>query len=250
MIEYNCALFLLKYLDENKINLNNSIKNKNALLIVDSRPSLNLILVIRNALDKIKNANLIVVGNDQVFNLINNFIGKEYLRVNINLHRLSTGNYNNLLVDENFWKLFQEDKIFIFQSDCLFLRSYNFNNFNYGMIGPIAGSRSKEKYVMNGGFSVRDRSLMLELSKFKKKNTYKDLGFVNGIFLEDAYFCSLIRKNYPILLPSITECDEFAIESWGDYTKAIGIHGTDKYYAKPEFYKKVFQYLNNTKKIK
>ena len=57
----------------------------------------------------------------------------------------------------------------------------------------------------------------------------------------------LIRENYPKLLPSLKECDEFAIESFGDYTKAIGIHGTDKYYAKPKFYKEVFQYLNNRK---
>ena len=39
------------------------------------------------------------------------------------------------------------------------------------------------------------------------------------------------------------ECDKFAIESWGDYTKAIGIHGTDKYYTKPNFFKEVFEYI-------
>ena len=92
-------------------------------------------------------------------------------------------------------------------------------------------------------------SIITELCKFKisDKNN-KDKGCVKGIFYEDVYFTNLIRENYPKSLPSLKECDEFAIESFGDYTKAIGIHGTDKYYAKPEFYKKIFQYLNNNKK--
>jgi hypothetical protein len=249
MIEYNCALYLSKYLNDKKINVKNSTTNKNALLMIETRPSLSLILVIRNALDKIKDANLVVVGNEQVFNLINSFFGKDYLRININMHRLSSPNYNQLCIDENFWKLFTEEKIFIFNTDSLFLRSFNFLNFNYGMIGAIAYSRNKDDYVMNGGFSVRDKSLMLELCKFKisDKNN-KDKGCVKGIFYEDVYFTNLIRENYPKSLPSLKECDEFAIESFGDYTKAIGIHGTDKYYAKPEFYKKIFQYLNNNKK--
>ena len=246
MIEYNCALYLSKYLDDKKINVKNSTTNQNALLMIETRPSLNLILVIRNALDKIKDANLVVVGNEQVFNLINSFFGKEYLRININMYRLSSAKYNQICIDENFWKLLREEKIFIFQSDCLFLRPFNFSNFNYGMIGPTCYSRNKYKFVMNGGFSVRDKSLMLELSKFKIKN--KNIGFVEGIFYEDVYFTNLIRENYPSLLPNIKECDEFAIETEGDYTKAIGIHGTDKYYAKPEFYKKVFQYLKKNKK--
>ena len=102
---------------------------------------------------------------------------------------------------------------------------------------------------MNGGFSVRDRSLMIELSKYKNKiKNNKTIGYDDGIFYEDVYFTNLIRENYPSLLPNIKECDEFAIETEGDYTKAIGIHGTDKYYAKPEFYKKVFQYLKKNKK--
>ena len=87
---------------------------------------------------------------------------------------------------------------------------------------------------------------MIELSKLRKK--HKNLGFVNGIFLEDVYFSKLIRKNYKDLFPSMEECDKFAIESWGDYTKAIGIHGTDKYYTKPNFFKEVFEYIDRKNK--
>ena len=102
---------------------------------------------------------------------------------------------------------------------------------------------------MNGGFSVRDRNLMIELSKFKNKiGDDKIIGYDNDIFYEDVYFTNLIRENYSNLLPNIKACNEFAIESEGDYTKAIGIHGTDKYYANSDFYKKVFKYLEDKKK--
>ena len=80
MVESNCQLFLNQYL-KNDTKLRYSQENKNALLILDTRPSLNLILVIRNALDKIKKVNLIVVGNKEVFDLVDQHIGKEYLKI-------------------------------------------------------------------------------------------------------------------------------------------------------------------------
>ena len=244
MIEFNCQLFLNQYL-KNDTKLRYSQENKNALLILDTRPSLNLILVIRNALDKIKKANLIIVGNEEVFDLVDRQIGKEYFRVNINTHQVPLFRYNNLLInqiftDENFWKQFKEEKIFVFQSDCIFLRNYNFDEFNYGMLGPVCFSREKDKFVIQGGFSIRNKQLMIELSSLREKFIEQNL---DKKIVKDIYFTNLIRQNYPNLFPAIKECDEFAIESWGDYKKAIGIHGTDKYYAKPNFYKEVFNYL-------
>ena len=244
MVEFNCQLFLNKYL-KNDIKPKHSQENKNALLILDTRPSLNLILVIRNALDKIKKVNLIVVGNKEVFDLVDQHIGKEYFKVNINTHKIPLSRYNNLLfnqifTDENFWKQFKEDKIFVFQSDCIFLRNYNFTEFNYGMLGPVCFSREKDTFVIQGGFSVRDKQLMIELSSFRGKFIEQNIDME---IVEDIYFTKLIRQNYPNLCPSIKECDEFAIESWGDYKKAIGIHGTDKYYARTNFYKEIFNYL-------
>ena len=100
--------------------------------------------------------------------------------------------------------------------------------------------KGKDKFVIQGGFSIRNKQLMIELSSLREKFIEQNL---DKKIVEDIYFTNLIRQNYPNLFPAIKECDEFAIESWGDYKKAIGIHGTDKYYAKPNFYKEVFNYL-------
>ena len=43
MIEYNCALYLSQYLNDKKINVKNSTTNKNALLMIETRPSLSIV---------------------------------------------------------------------------------------------------------------------------------------------------------------------------------------------------------------
>ena len=111
MVEFNCQLFLNQYL-KNDTKLRYSQENKNALLILDTRQSLNLILVIRNALDKIKKVNLIIVGNEEVFDLVDQHIGKEYFRVNIDTYKIPLSRYSNIMfnqifTDENFWKQFK-----------------------------------------------------------------------------------------------------------------------------------------------
>jgi len=102
MVEYNCQKFLNKFL-EKKVLLKYNKDRKNALLITETRPSLNLILVIKNALSIFKNHNLIVVGSIWVFKLIEKFIGNEFHKININKIKISIKEYSNLLTDKNFW---------------------------------------------------------------------------------------------------------------------------------------------------
>ena len=49
--------------------------------------------------------------------------------------------------------------------------------------------------------------------------------------------------HYPELMPSIQECNDFAIESIGNKLTAKGIHGTDKYYRTFSGYKEIFDTL-------
>ena len=51
------------------------------------------------------------------------------------------------------------------------------------------------------------------------------------------------RKHYPELIPTIQECNDFAIESVGNKLTAKGIHGTDKYYRTFSGYKEIFDNL-------
>ena len=44
-------------------------------------------------------------------------------------------------------------------------------------------------------------------------------------------------------MPSIRECNDFAIESVGNVLTAKGVHGTDKYYRTFRGYKEIFDTL-------
>ena len=103
------------------------------------------------------------------------------------------------------------------------------------MLGPVCVNfKDENKFVINGGFSLRNKNLMIELSQNKIINSP----------IEDYFFTEQIRKNYPELMPSIEDCNNFAIESIGNKLTAKGIHGTDKYYMTREEYKKIFDTLN------
>ncbi len=60
MIQLNCQKFLNQYLDK-KIFIKDNKDSKNTMLIVDTRLSLNLILVITNELPKLPHFNLMVI---------------------------------------------------------------------------------------------------------------------------------------------------------------------------------------------
>ena len=74
---------------------------------------------------------------------------------------------------------------------------------------------------------------MLELCKNKIINSD----------IEDLFYTEQIRQHYPELMPSIQECNNFAIESIGNKLTAKGIHGTDKYYKTFNGYKEIFDTL-------
>ena len=225
MIEFHCQNYLNNFTNL-KVNLTYDSNRNKSILIVDERPSLALIQVIKNALYFFRDHNLLVGGNERVFNLIKKFIGNDFFKIKIESYRLNAIQYNNLLTDFKFWSSIKEEKILIFQSDCLIFRSIDFDNFNHGMIGPVCQFFNEKEFIMNGGFSLRNRNLMLDLCKYKKD-------FDQNI-VEDIFFTKLIRQHYPKLLPKMSECNDFAIESFGNPEKAVGLHGTDKYYCKEQ----------------
>ena len=108
---------------------------------------------------------------------------------------------------------------------------------NLSMLGPVCVNFDDEKkFIMNGGFSFRDKKLMQELCK-NEIITSK---------VEDIFFTEQIRKFYPELMPSMRECNDFAIESIGNKLKVKGIHGTDKYYYSYNNFKELINILKNS----
>ena len=234
MIEINCQNYLNNYLSK-KIVYHHKENCKNLMLILDTRLSLALILVIKNAIDKMPNFNLMLISTKETINFVENIFGKISYKVEINKSKINLVEYSKILLDQNIWKKIKEDRVLIFQSDTIILRNILDDEFpKLSMLGPVCVDFENEnKFMINGGFSLRNTKLMMELCTNKIINSS----------VEDLFYTEQIRKHYPELIPTIQECNDFAIESIGNKLTAKGIHGTDKYYRTFSGYKEIFDTL-------
>ena len=234
MIEINCQNYLNTYLNKQVI-YQHKENCKNLMVILETRLSLSLILVIKNALYKMTNFNLMIISTKNTIDFLEKIFGKLPYKIEINKSKINLDEYSKILLDKDIWKKIKEERILIFHSDSIVLRNIDELEFpNLSMLGPVCVHlEDKEKFVMNGGFSLRNKDLMLELCTNKPISSK----------VEDIFFTEQIRKYYPELMPSIEECNDFAIESIGNKLKAKGLHGTDKYYRTFDGYKEIFDIL-------
>ena len=234
MIEINCQNYLNTYLNK-KVNYQHKDICKNLMLILDTRLSLSLILVIKNALAKMPNFNLMLISTKEIIEFIEATFGKLPYKIEINKSKINLKEYSKIMLDQNIWKKIKEERVLVFQSDTIVLRNISDMEFpKLSMLGPVCVNLEDEnKFMINGGFSLRDKKLMSELCTNKVINSE----------VEDLFYTEQIRKYYPELMPSINECNDFAIESIGNKLKAKGIHGTDKYYRTFKGYKEIFEIL-------
>ncbi|MDA9202666.1 hypothetical protein N9O46_00775 [Candidatus Pelagibacter ubique] len=235
MIQLNCQKFLNQYLDK-KIFIKDNKDSKNTMLIIDTRLSLNLILVIKNALHKLPHFNLMVISTKNNLEYLESIFGKITHKALLNKSKINLNEYSEILRNQELWKKIPGERVLVFQSDTIFLRGINNNEFqDLSMIGPVCVNfEDDKKFIINGGFSFRNKKLMIELSKNKIINSH----------IEDYFFTEQLRKYYPELMPNIQDCNNFAIESIGNKLLAKGIHGTDKYYTSNRFYNELFNIID------
>ena len=237
MIEINCQYYLNKYLDK-KISYSHKENSKNLMLIIETRLSLNLVLVIKNAIEKLPNFNLMLMSTKPVIEYVKNEFGNIPYTAVLNKSKINLQEYSELLRSPLLWNSIKEERVLVFQSDTLILRNISENEFpSLSMLGAVCVDfENEDKFIMNGGFSFRDKKLMKDLCN-NKIITSK---------IEDIFFTEQIRKFYPELLPSMNECNDFAIESIGNKLKAKGIHGTDKYYYSHKNFQDLFNILKDS----
>ena len=128
MIEINCQNYLNNYLSK-KVVYHHKENCKNLMLILDTRLSLALILVIKNAIDKMPNFNLMLISTKETINFIENIFGKISYKVEINKSKINLEEYSKILLDQNIWKKIKEDRVLIFQSDTIILRNISDDEF-------------------------------------------------------------------------------------------------------------------------
>jgi len=204
----------------------NSGANTRAAIIVESRPTYFLPMVLRNT--------MFFLGPSWNLYIVCGKLSELFKRRTIeaccvplikmdNVDNLTTSQYNDLLTDRKFWEVFTEEKLLIFQSDCI-LAGSNIDEFiQYDFIGAPSG-RLGDQFMMNGGLSLRTRSKMIECMT---------RAAMFGDQMEDVYFLQALRQNGGTL-PDFDTALRFSVESLYKY-HPVGVHGTDKYYHSVEW---------------
>ena len=201
-------------------------------VIVEPRMHKYLKPVIDNALRNLDNNTTIHIFHG---NVNKDFLQKNYnneisrnkiLLTNLNINNMTVREYSNMLTTVLFWEQIYGENILIFQTDsciCTHVNDFNLSQYDqYGFVG--APCKRFPSTWMNGGFSLRKRSLMIKAisSKTQHESTWP----------EDKFF-SLIKKH--ITMPSAYEnALNFSVEKYYS-AKPFGIHKTWEYLEKKDW---------------
>lgn len=193
-----------------------------ALVLVESRPSFWLKYVVANAVRHNPDANLYVFGTPDVFRVLDSAMKGTYTKLPLPGRFGSASDFSKLLLSPEFWNVFHEKFVIVFQLDAVFIRSLRSEFFAYDFIGAACGSLQKP--VFNGGFSLRRRDAMITAISLMDPATRN--------LPEDVAFSKTMRARPDLFtLPTLEKACEFAFESIGNIHKVVGIHGVDKLYA-------------------
>ena len=210
-----------------------------ALCIAETRPSYWLPLVIRNAQYHFPGVPLIVIAPQPIAH----WLSRQHITVDFHIvwknvpARASAETFSKLMLSSSLWEELSSlhvDYVLTFQTDCVFVRgsgegfpdekacSVDFLGAPCGNIGS-----SGEAFVIYGGRAWRNVKAHARAVSLMKPT---DVLFLERYRPEDVVFTETFRSNN-FKLPTFHHCLTFALESYGDPSSVIGIHGTDKYYA-------------------
>ena len=184
-----------------------------AAVIVETRPSYWLPLVLRNFAEKMPDWNFYLVAPQHVITFIHqqikghwNFVSIKFDGDDVIGDRLSRQNYNKLMLgvhkadgSKSIWRHIKEEHILVFQSDCICFRSPSEDHLKWDYIGAVCGpDRNLDTFVMNGGFSLRRRKAMMKACAELAEQIVPITGEDN----EDVIFTDHLRSNGYTIPPS------------------------------------------------
>jgi hypothetical protein len=163
-------------------------------VIVEPRIDPKMLSIIKNHLFFLNENNSNIKWGLQVFHGIDNqdFI-YDILKDIENVKYVNTGvkdfnkiEYNQYMKSNDFWSLVEGEKILTFQLDTLLLR-FGIDEFlGYDYIGAPWSKPKENRFIGNGGLSLRTKDVMLEITKNHKnyEPRWEDIFFVKWL---DSY---------------------------------------------------------------
>ena len=204
---------------------------KQSLFIAETRESYWLLPIIKNALREFPGWDLFVCATPEVLAYLRPLVPARVKEICLDAPRRSSPEtFSAIMFSPEVWRLFETEFVMIFQTDTVFVRGAAARLLEAparDFLGAACGNiASPTEFVVNGGLSLRRVAAFAEATRL--------LTDADRATPEDVAFCEVMRRHPDkFSLPTVAECNAFAIESFGDPAAAVGIHGTDKYYAPP-----------------
>ena len=259
-----------KYYEKLDIIINNNDSSNKVAVIIEPRDHKDLIGVIKQVMSKLDNTwNLRIFGSDKNEATVKDNIKGTYAFINMRINDfVSPDAYSLFMQSKQFWDKIAEEHILIFQTDSFILSNNYSIPLQYGFIGasyfygynlhtdaPIdVNSPIKSGYNINGGFSYRNKQVMLDcinkvsnndIINYRKMHDLHVDFFIDRLIIpEDVFFTNAIAVlGYPIPIGSIheqTKCAEFCLNQFQEYlinvnnelistrTKPFGVHAFNK----------------------
>jgi len=132
--------------------------------------------------------------------------------VNIGVKNFNKIEYNQYIKSNEFWSLVNGKKVLTFQLDTLLLR-FGIDEFlKYDYIGAPWTKPKENKFIGNGGLSLRTRNVMLDISKNHKEYEPR---------WEDIFFVKWLTNKHE--LPEISDAMKFSVENLFHHNP-MGVH--------------------------
>jgi glycosyltransferase involved in cell wall biosynthesis len=146
-----------------------SLNQTNETILIEFRWFEHLEFLLRNMMIKLPDwSHTVVCGNNNYEDMVCccNKIGASIRIIKLDIENLTPSEYSALLLTPNFWNNFYGDKLLIYQEDSFLFHSKGIDSFmEYDYVGaPWNETQDDNSYgVGNGGFSLRSKSIMLEV---------------------------------------------------------------------------------------
>ena len=202
-----------------------SKNNKGVAVIIETRDIPHLSWVIDNIIHHTGWEVILFHGENRV----SSNCTKVKLPYDMNVNR-----YNDLLKSVGFWESFEHENILIFQHDSFMLRSGIDEYLDFDYVGApwywandpsFKDPRYKDLSIFrnggNGGFSIRKKSVMLDII-----NKYYDDPNEEDKYLNEDMFFSKYIHNYKY--SNLQKSKEFCVETMF-HENPIAIHAIDRY---------------------
>jgi hypothetical protein len=194
-------------------------------IMVEPRKHRALEFVMRNFTDNLDNNwNFMIYHGSDNKQYLENIVKKlsadvqsRITLINLKVSNINIRQYSTMFFCPTFYNNIPTETFLIFQTDSMILKENkdkikDFLKYDYvGAPWPKTMGILGKMQVGNGGLSLRKKSKMVELLKYKNKGIQN--GYYGKYVAEDQFFCGYFTPEVEIYKPTFVKAKEFSIEA-------------------------------------